>query len=529
MRARHNSPKTSAIAAPDDFRGAKGMSKEEKLIKNTALIGIGNICTKGIAFLLLPVYTAILSPEEYGTVDLVLTYAALFTIILTLQLEQAVFRFLVESRENPQKQKQYISTALATVMLVLLLFLPAGYLVLSGWHYEYTGFFLAITAANVVTAVTLQLPRGLDDPVTYTMGSTLNGAMQVLLNALFVAGFRWGIAGIFAANILASALSVLFIACRLRLWRQISLVYFDRTCLRAMLKYALPVICYSVGWWVIGVSDRLVINLTIGTAYNGLYAVANKFPTLFHMVSSIFQRAWMESSFESFGAQDRNHYYGKVIASAIRFYCACNLALVAVIPFLFPVLIDPQYGDAYYYIPILTTAMMLYGICALYEAVYFAFMQTGKVARATALAAAVNVGINILLIERIGLYAAALSTLVSYGMILAIYVGEMRKTVEAAVEKGFVAGQILMYALVCGAYYTENTAFRILAALCAALSCCVTNRQLLLGCLRRACRKKNEKMEASQPQEKDAPAAMQHDYKAAAEAAQHTEIFRRSL
>ena len=100
------------------------MSKEGKLIRNTALIAAGNICTKGIAFLLLPVYTAILSPGEYGTVDLLLTYTALLSMVLSLQLEQAVFRHLVEERGNPRKQKQYLTTALAAVLLLQMLFLP---------------------------------------------------------------------------------------------------------------------------------------------------------------------------------------------------------------------------------------------------------------------------------------------------------------------------------------------------------------------------------------------------------------------
>ncbi len=460
------------------------MSKEGKLIRNTALIAAGNICTKGIAFLLLPVYTAILSPGEYGTVDLLLTYTALLSMALSLQLEQAVFRHLVEERGNPHKQKQYLTTALAAVLLLQMLFLPAGYLVLSGLCYEHTGFFLAITAMNVITAVVLQLPRGLDDPVTYTIGSTLQGAAQVMLNALFVAGFRWGVRGIFAANVLSSASCVLFIACRLRLWRHISLSFLDRSCLRAMLKYALPMIPYTLGWWVIGVSDRIVINLTIGVTYNGLYAVANKFPTLFHMVSSIFQKAWMESSFESVDAQDRNQYYGKVINGATRFYCACNLGLIAVLPFLFPLLIDPQYGEAYLYIPVLTTAMMLHGICALYEAVYFAFKQTRKVVGSMVLAAAVNIIINLLWIERIGLYAAAGSTLVSYGIILAMRYIEMKKAVGITVRKRFVICQIFMLALVLGAYYSANRSFQMAAAVFAVLYCYISNRQLLQGFVR---------------------------------------------
>ena len=91
------------------------MSKESRLIKTTGIIAFGNICTKFVSFFMLPLYTAILSTEEYGTVDLIGTYVALIAVVLTLQFEQGIFRFLIDVRNDEAAQKKYISTSIYAI------------------------------------------------------------------------------------------------------------------------------------------------------------------------------------------------------------------------------------------------------------------------------------------------------------------------------------------------------------------------------------------------------------------------------
>ena len=81
-------------------------SKEKELLKNTTIVSVGKICTQLITFFLLPLYTAILSTAEYGIVDLLNTLVGLFLPIMTLQIEQGIFRFLVERRNNREEQNK---------------------------------------------------------------------------------------------------------------------------------------------------------------------------------------------------------------------------------------------------------------------------------------------------------------------------------------------------------------------------------------------------------------------------------------
>ena len=84
------------------------MSKKSELIKNTLILALGKVFTQLISFLLLPIYTIFLSPAEYGVVDLITTYMILSVPLITVQLEMAAFRFLVDARDNEYEKQRIL-------------------------------------------------------------------------------------------------------------------------------------------------------------------------------------------------------------------------------------------------------------------------------------------------------------------------------------------------------------------------------------------------------------------------------------
>ena len=76
------------------------MSREKELAKNTIILAFGKICTQSISFLMLPFYTAVLDTKDYGTFDLLVTYATLLLPLVNWQFDQGLFRFMLEKRGN---------------------------------------------------------------------------------------------------------------------------------------------------------------------------------------------------------------------------------------------------------------------------------------------------------------------------------------------------------------------------------------------------------------------------------------------
>ena len=80
------------------------MNRNNEFIKNTIILLLGKFTTQFMSLLLLPIYTHYLLTEEYGAVDLLQTYITLFVPILTLKVDSASFRFLIDNRYK-EKEK----------------------------------------------------------------------------------------------------------------------------------------------------------------------------------------------------------------------------------------------------------------------------------------------------------------------------------------------------------------------------------------------------------------------------------------
>ena len=143
------------------------MNKGKELAKNTAIISIGKISTQMISFLLLPLYTAVLSTEEYGVVDLVVTYVHLLLPICTLQLEQSIFRFVLDKRKDEQEKKRIFSE-IFTLAIIAVVFFSVIYIAISPLiHSEFKYYLLINLIANIYGQLMLQSARGLGKNAAY--------------------------------------------------------------------------------------------------------------------------------------------------------------------------------------------------------------------------------------------------------------------------------------------------------------------------------------------------------------------------
>lgn len=438
------------------------MSKESKLIKNTVIIAVGNICTKCISFFMLPLYTSILTTEEYGTLDIISTYVMLFTIVLTLQFEQALFRYLIESRDNKEQQKKYIATSMWTIVLINIIFLMIFIPVLRYNRYQYMWELIVWTILSCFHAVLLQIPRGFGNNLIYTVGSFINGSLNVILNVFFIAIFRLGIVGMLYANIVSLIVSIIYLFFYFRIWRYIKLKNFDKNYLKILIYYAFPLIPYTLCWWIISASDRWIINIFLGSSANGIYSIAYKFPAIFAIVIGIFQTAWTESAAENIESEDREKYYQSIIDKSIRFYSSGSMMIIGVIPFIFLFLIKNDFTDAYNYIPILMLSSLLHGVSSMYGSIYFAYKKTKEVAWTAAISAILNVLINLIFIRKIGLYAAVFSTFIAYIVAILIRQKDIQKLTPISLNRKYLIIEAVMYIIVFIGYYSKIKVVQII-------------------------------------------------------------------
>lgn len=446
------------------------MSRDGKLIKNTAILAIGNICTKCISFLLLPLYTALLSKSEYGTIDVYSTIVNLLAGIFSLQLEYGLFRFLIDAREKEKEESdQYISSAILAVFFSVTILAVAGVLILLFIESPYKYFLILNTIVTITTSLSLQIARGIDRTADYAFGSFVCASLQIVLNVFFIAFIGWRVLGMLMSSFLAHFATTIVLVLKCKLYSYFNVKTINKEKLEEIVHYSLPLIPNNLCWWVVNASDRLVISGFLGTAFNGIYTVSCKFPSLFETIANIFILSWNESAAENVNSEDRNLFYSSIMKKSIGFFSTATLIVVSILPLIYPFFVNTSFADSYYQVPILMLGALFHAVSSLYGSIYTAFKKTRGVAKTTFVAAIINISINVVFIKQIGLFAASVSTLISYLVITIIRHLEIEKIITITYEPLWLLLHSLFLSFSIIAYYINSTVLSIFTVLFAVM------------------------------------------------------------
>ena len=389
------------------------MSRIKDLAKNTLIITIGRISTQFITFLLLPLYTALLTTEEYGTVDLITTLVQLFIPIVSLMIDQGVFRYLLSS-ENENTKKEVISNAFFLLLGLNFVFIIIYLLLLPLITVKYKIWILLILVITAFSNLFLQISRGLKKTFDYALGSFICSLITITLNVLCIAFIKMSAVGMLLATFIGNVVCCIYLFFKLEINKYLSLSSVNKKTLLNELKYSIPLIPNQLSLWVMNSSDRLIVSFILGTAANGILAVSHKFPAIFMTFFNIFQLAWHETGTVHFFDKDRDDFFSKTIEEIMLLFSTLCMCIIIVLPIVFNLFVNSSYNEAYYNIPIYLIASLLNVMVGLLGVVYVATKKTFEIAKTTIIAELINIIVNIILIKYIGLYAASISTFMGY-------------------------------------------------------------------------------------------------------------------
>lgn len=388
------------------------MNKYRTLATNTLLLSIGTFGSKLLVFFMVRFYTGYLSPAAYGTADLITQTGNLLIPIVSLDITDAVFRF---SADCQQDRADIFTVGLRAItcggcvllpLTVLLQQIPA----IGDYALLLTGFVLA----SCYHALCAHFVRAQGDTALFAAQGLCNTALLIALNILFMAILRWGIRGYLTAITAANVLTTLLLVWRAKLWRYVCRSP-QRSIRRAMLRYCVPLIPTAVFWWIMGVSDRYMVQYFLGRTATGLYAVAYKIPTVISILATVFLDAWQLSAItESHGdRQTHLQFFGKIWYAFAAALFLCASGIIAFSPLLIRILAEEAYAAAWRYLPALTLAMVASALSSFLGSVYVVTKNSVASFWTAFAGAAVNLAGNLWLIPRFGGQGAALATLAS--------------------------------------------------------------------------------------------------------------------
>ncbi len=428
------------------------MNKEKQLIKNTIILSIGTMLPKLAAFITLPIYTKYLTKEEYGIYDLIATIVSLIIPIITLQIQLAAFRHLIGEKDIINKKKIITNslifvtfTSIITAILALFLFRNVTPLL----KFTIILYFILDTYKSLI----LQISRALNHNKDYSISSIIESFANVILVVLFIVFFNKGLQGIILSITLAVLIGLLYLIKRCQITEYLDIKLCNKNSIIEMLKYSIPMIPNTISWWAVSTSDRLIITGVLGIEQNAIYAAANKIPSIYNLVFNAFTMAWQESASRNADKEDISAYYSSTFNYLYRFLVGGLIVLMSITPIIFKILIDESYAEAFYQIPILYVALFFSSFGSFYGGIYVGLKNTKKIAFSSGLAATINIIANLSMIKLYGLYAASISTLVAYVIMMSYRAIDIQKVVKIQYNiKNILLGLLLILVAFIAAY-----------------------------------------------------------------------------
>ena len=395
-------------------------NKYQRLLSNTAILGIGTFSSKLLVFVMVRFYTACLSPDEYGIADIITQTANLLIPLLSLGIAEAVFRFALDRDEDPAR---VFTTGLFTVLgggAVFLFVIPL--INAFDFFHGYGVLIWAYTFFSCLHTVAIQFMRARGRMKQFAGYGILSTAVTIILNLIFLLGFDMGITGYVLSVIVSDALVTALLFFTESLWKFVKPASLQKAHIGRMLRFAIPLIPTTVFWWATNAADRYMVLGMIGEAANGQYALAYKIPTLLILFSGIFIEAWQFSAVRERGNEDHSEFFEKVFDSfqALMFIAGCGLTAFAKIA-VYIMADDVSYYPAWQYIPVLSVATIFSSLVTFMGSVYLVEKKSVLSFITSMIGAVINLVLNFLLIPTsLGPNGAAIATFASYFIVFII-------------------------------------------------------------------------------------------------------------
>ena len=392
----------------------------QRLLRDASLYSLSSLLARGFSFITVPIFTRILSPADYGALDLLSYVAVLAPLVIGCALDQAVGRFYLDSDVAIGERRRIASTGLffnvIAFAVTALLAWPAAEFLANGWLAGQVGpgtirIVLAFIWIQSIFYITNNQLRYMFKARAFALSNVGNTIVSAAAGFACVAWLQLGVAGVFIGQIGGQAI---FSVVSIYLARDSYRVVFDAAVLRRMLRYSLPLVPGTLAFFVMQYVDRYVLNEVRGLTDVGIYGMGARIASLLNLFLMGFQTAWWPHVLSAFREPDSPAKFSKVFEGYLFVTMTLLVGLSLFGHEALLVLTTPQFAAGFVVVPLLVLGAVMgsianyfaYGIQIAEKNHYRMLLNLG--------ALAVSVSLNLLLIPRFGALGAGLANAVCF-------------------------------------------------------------------------------------------------------------------
>jgi O-antigen/teichoic acid export membrane protein len=394
-------------------------------LKDSVIYAIPALTSRGLSFFLIPLYTRVLSPANYGSLDLLIMFASIINLTIALEVSQGLARFYA-GEQNPDHKVAYASSAFwftlvcysIFVVLALVFINPLAHWVMgqSGLETAFRISIVYIWVNGVFYLVQNQFRWELRSK-NYAVVSLLMSLVTAGLSVWFTYGMGWGLTGLLLAMVVGT-----FFATMLGLWwlKTSFRFRFDFIRLSEMLRFSTPLVFSGVAVWISLYIDRIMINHFLSIDEVGLYGVGYRIASIAGLAMIGFQGALTPLVYANYKKPETPSH----LAMIFRFFLIFALLLFLVLSLFSKEILYLFTTEAFFG----ASVVIIYLVPAILLSNMYIFAPGIAIVRKTQyilwinlIGALINIALNYILIPYLGIVGAAMATLLSYLGIFATY------------------------------------------------------------------------------------------------------------
>jgi O-antigen/teichoic acid export membrane protein len=440
--------------------------KIKQLSKDTAIYGISTMLGRFLNFILVPFYTNIFPPEQYGIISNLYAVIAILNIVFIYGLDSAYLKF-AESDEYPDKKENFSTpflSVLTTSLMFILLFVVSQHQVNSFLsipaEYNYLIYYgagiLFFDALGVLPFIYLRLER---QTIKFSTIKVLNIFLNIILNLFLILKLEMGIEAVFISNLAASILSLVLLSPSIIKKFSFS---FNKTLYKRLLKFGLPYLPGGLAAIFIQVIDRPIVEHLTDLSTLGIYQANYKLGIFMMLYVVMFQYAWQPFFLQNAKEPNAKEIFAKVltiftiIGSVILIFLSVFIVEIVTTPFFGKTLIGQDYWSGISIVPIILLGYLFNGMYVNFSAGIYIKEKSMYVPIIMGVGAITNVAANFILIPILNIMGAAIATLASYFMMAAGFYFAVQKHYPVKYEFGKIARIFIAITVVTLSYYLLN-------------------------------------------------------------------------
>ncbi|QIK51230.1 polysaccharide biosynthesis protein [Jeotgalibaca porci] len=324
----------------------------ERLVRKSGIYFIGNLSSKIMSAILIPIYAFYINTEELGFYDFSQTIMGILSPIILIAIWEAILKFLLTEEDDKVKQRIMSTSAIFTVVMsILFVLISLLFKGISGSTIRYFNLVVAMIFLNNIVYVWQYFARATSNNRLYVVAGITSTIINFISVLVFVVYFQMGLLGLLLSYNLGQFATILVIEVKIRVLSKLRIKDFDKGILKRMLVFSSPLVLNLISAWFISGFGRMIITIKLGTEANGLYSFANKFSLVITMFGSVITMAIIEEVILSIKTNGISREFNKTLQNLFMIFSTIAILGVPAIVVFYEFIADTEYVGSLVFAP----------------------------------------------------------------------------------------------------------------------------------------------------------------------------------